>query len=224
MPVNVNRWIVALTIMIPTLIVIIDTSVVNVSLDHIRGCLQMILDRERTVDWFSSEFIVWLSIMSATALILFIIVELFAEHPIVNLRALKNFSFSLGNVIIFFVLFNLYGSIVLLPIYLQTLMDYTATLAGIVLAPGGIAALITMPIAGVLINRINPKAIIAFGVVMLSYSTLLMSMFNRMADFNTMITATDFYEYRHGIYHDSSFYAFLISYKERGDGECYIYI
>jgi len=151
------------------------------------GCLQMILDRGRTVDWFSSEFIIWLSILSATSLILFIIVELFAEHPIVNLRALKNFSFSLGNVIMFFVVFNLYGSIVLLPIYLQTLMGYTATLAGIVLAPGGIAALITMPIAGVLVNRINPKAIIAFGVVMLSYSTLLMSMFNRMADFNTIL-------------------------------------
>jgi DHA2 family multidrug resistance protein len=96
----------------------------------------MILDRGRTVDWFSSEFIIWLSILSATSLILFIIVELFAEHPIVNLRALKNFSFSLGNVIMFFVVFNLYGSIVLLPIYLQTLMGYTATLAGIVLAPG----------------------------------------------------------------------------------------
>ena len=151
------------------------------------GCLQMILDRGRSVDWFSSEFIVWLSFLSVISLILFIIVELFAEHPIVNLRALKDLSFSLGNVIMFFVVFNLFGSIVLLPIYLQTLMGYTATLAGIVLAPGGIASLIAMPIAGVLIYKINPKAIIAFGVVMLFCSTLLMSMFNRMADFNTIL-------------------------------------
>ncbi|MEA1935946.1 MAG: DHA2 family efflux MFS transporter permease subunit [Thermodesulfobacteriota bacterium] len=151
------------------------------------GCLQMILDRGRRVDWFSSEFIIWLSVISAISLILFIIVEIFAEYPIVNLRAFKNYSFSLGNVINFFVLFTLYGSIVLLPIYLQTLMGYTATLAGIVLAPGGIASLVAMPIAGVLITRINSKYIIAVGVIVTAYANILMSMFNRMADFNAVI-------------------------------------
>jgi len=151
------------------------------------GCLQMILDRGRRVDWFSSEFIIWLSVLSFTSLILFLIVELFVEHPIVNMRVFKDFSFSLGNVVVFFILFNLFGSIVLLPIYLQTLMGYTATLAGIVLAPGGIAALVAMPVAGILISRINPKIIIAIGIIVTAYATLLMSMFNRLADFNTIL-------------------------------------
>lgn len=151
------------------------------------GCLQMILDRGRRLDWFSSETIIWLSIMSVAALILFVIIEIFAEYPIVNFKAFKNYSFSIGNVVAFFVMFNLFGSIVLLPIYLQTLMGYTATLAGLVLAPGGIASLFAMAIAGILISRINPKIIIAAGIIMVSYSTYLMSAFNRSADFVTIL-------------------------------------
>ena len=151
------------------------------------GCLQMILDRGRRVDWFSSDFIIWLSLLSAISLILFVIVELFTEHPIINLRIFKDFSFSLGNVVSFFVYVSLFGGIVLLPIYLQTLMGYTATLAGIVLAPGGIATLVAMIIAGILIPRMNPKFIIAVGIMFTAYSTFLMSMFNRLADFNTIL-------------------------------------
>lgn len=151
------------------------------------GCLQMILDRGRRVDWFSSEFIIWLSVLSAISLILFIIVELFTEHPIVNLRTFKNYSFSTGNLVIFFIMFNLLASIVLLPIYLQTLMGYTATLAGIVLAPGGIAALVAMGIVGVLISRMNPKFIVAFGVIVTAYANYQMSIFTRSADFYSIL-------------------------------------
>jgi DHA2 family multidrug resistance protein len=100
------------------------------------GCLQIVLDKGERSDWFSSDFITWLSIISVTSLILFVITELFAEHPIVNLKAFRNVTFSAGNLIMFFAFFNLFGSIVLLPIYLQTLMGYTATLAGVVLGPG----------------------------------------------------------------------------------------
>ena len=151
------------------------------------GCLQMILDRGRRVDWFSSEFIIWLSVFSAISLILFIIVELFSEHPIVNLRTFKNYSFSIGNVVMFFITCNLLASIVLLPIYLQTLMGYTATLAGIVLAPGGIASLFAMGIVGILISRMNPKFIVAFGVIVTAYANYQMSMFTRTADFYSIL-------------------------------------
>jgi DHA2 family multidrug resistance protein len=66
-------------------------------------------------------------------------------------------------------------------------MGYTATLAGVVLAPGGIASLFAMVIAGILISRINPKIIIATGIILVSYSTYLMSAFNRSADFMTIL-------------------------------------
>lgn len=151
------------------------------------GCLQIVLDKGQREDWFSSSFITWLSLTSLVSLVLFVIVEFFAKHPIVNLKAFKNLTFSTGNVVMFFAFFNLLGSIVLLPIYLQTLMGYTATLAGLVLGPGGIATLIAMPIAGRLVTKINPKAILAFGIIMAAYSTYLMSQFNLLTDFNTII-------------------------------------
>jgi DHA2 family multidrug resistance protein len=151
------------------------------------GCLQIVLDKGQREDWFSSGFITWLSLTSLVSLVLFVIIEFFAEHPIVNLKAFKNLTFSTGNMVMFFAFFNLFGSIVLLPIYLQTLMGYTATLAGMVLGPGGVATLIAMPIAGRLVTKINPKAILAFGIIVAAYSTHLMSQFNLLADFNTII-------------------------------------
>ena len=151
------------------------------------GCLQIVLDKGEREDWFSSGLITWLGAISAVSLILFVVVEFFAEHPIVNLKTFKNLTFTTGNLVMFFAFFNLFGSIVLLPIYLQTLMGYNATLAGMVLGPGGVATLIAMPIAGKLVTRVNPKGLLAFGIIVSAYSTHLMSQFNLLADFNTVI-------------------------------------
>ncbi|HBU06012.1 MAG TPA: EmrB/QacA family drug resistance transporter [Nitrospiraceae bacterium] len=151
------------------------------------GCLQIVLDKGQMEDWFSSGFITWLTIISVSSLILFVIIEFFAEHPIVNLKTFKNLSFTMGNLVMFFAFFNLFGSIVLLPIFLQTLMGYTATLAGVVLGPGGIATLIAMPVAGMLVTKMNPKILLGSGIIIAAYSTHLMSLFNLNADFNTII-------------------------------------
>ncbi|MEW6001587.1 MAG: DHA2 family efflux MFS transporter permease subunit [Nitrospirota bacterium] len=151
------------------------------------GCLQIVLDKGQRDAWFSSNFIVWMSMTSAVSLILFVIVELFTEYPVVNLRTFKNISFSTGNVVMFFAFFNLFGSIVLLPIYLQTLMGYTAFLAGLVLGPGGVATMIALPIAGRLVTKINPKGILAFGIIVCAYATYEMSKFTLYADFYTII-------------------------------------
>ena len=152
------------------------------------GCLQIVLDKGQRDDWFSSEYITVLTLISVISLFLFVIVErFFAEHPIVNFKTFRNLSFSAGNVVMFFAFFNLFGSIVLLPIYLQTLMGYSATLAGMVLGPGGIATLIAMPIAGRLVTKVNPKALLAFGIIVAAYSTHLMSQYSLQADYSTVI-------------------------------------
>jgi DHA2 family multidrug resistance protein len=75
---------------------------------------------------------------------------------------------------------------VLLPIYLETLMGYTSFLAGLVLGPGGIATMVAMPIAGKLVTKANPKALLAFGVVVAGYSVHLMSQFNLLASFQAI--------------------------------------
>ena len=152
------------------------------------GCLQIVLDKGQREDWFASGFITVLALVAGISILLFLIVEhFFAEHPIMNLKTFKNLSFSTGNIVMFFAFFNLFGSIVLLPIYLQTLMGYNATLAGMVLGPGGVATLIAMPVAGRLVTKTNPKFLLGFGIVVSAYATHLMAQFNLLADFTTII-------------------------------------
>jgi MFS transporter, DHA2 family, multidrug resistance protein len=150
------------------------------------GSLQIVLDKGQREDWFSSSFIFWLTILSCSCLALFIATELFTKNPIVQLRVFRNLSFASGNLIMFFAFFNLFGSIVLLPIYLETLMGYTSFLAGLVLGPGGIATMVAMPIAGKLVTKANPKALLAFGVMVAGYSVHLMSQFNLLASFQAI--------------------------------------
>ncbi|MDA8084838.1 MAG: DHA2 family efflux MFS transporter permease subunit [Nitrospiraceae bacterium] len=151
------------------------------------GSLQIVLDKGQMEDWFSNGYITALAAVSVISILLFLYVESVVDHPIVNLRTFRNLSFSTGSMVMFFAFFNLFGSIVLLPVYLQTLMGYTSTLAGMVLGPGGIATLLAMPIAGRLVTKMNPKALLGFGVVVASYSTYLMSHFSLDADFGTII-------------------------------------
>lgn len=151
------------------------------------GCLQIVLDKGEREDWFNSNFIIILSAISATALVLFVVVELTAERPVVNLRTFKNISFSAGNTMMFVAFFCFFGSIVLLPLYLQLLMGYTPTLAGMALSPGGIASLVSMAIMGRLIGRVDARHILAFGIIVTSYSFYMMTRFNLYADYHYVL-------------------------------------
>ncbi len=151
------------------------------------ACLQVVLDKGEREDWFASNLILWLSVIAVVSLALFVLTELRAEAPVVNLRIFRNASFSAGNTIMFFAFFIMFSSIVLLPLYLQTLMGYTATLAGIVLGPGGFATVIALLICGPLVTKINPKGILLFGVAALALSVYLMSGFNLLASFEAIM-------------------------------------
>jgi DHA2 family multidrug resistance protein len=147
------------------------------------GALQIVLDKGQREDWFSSAFITRLAIIAVVSLVLFVIVELRIREPILNLREFKNIPYASANIIQFFVFFVLFGSIILLPIFLQSLMGYNAFLAGMALAPGGVATLIMMPIVGKLTTKINPKYILFLGLVILGYSMVMMIRFNLSIDF-----------------------------------------
>ncbi|HET6489457.1 MAG TPA: DHA2 family efflux MFS transporter permease subunit [Syntrophales bacterium] len=150
------------------------------------GCLQVVLDQGQREDWFASQFIMWLSVISFAGLVFFILNEYYTDNPIVDLHIFKNPTFASGNIIGFATFFTLFGSLIMLPIYLQTLMGYTAFLAGWVLGPGGLMAMISMPIAGRLITRVNPKAVLFTGAMITAYSVLMMSWFSLSADFYTV--------------------------------------
>ena len=151
------------------------------------GSLQYVLDTGQRSDWFGSDTIVTFTIISVIALVLLVINEKYHEHPIVNLSLFRDRSFTSGCIVMFFVFFNLFGSIVLLPIFLQSLMGYTSFHAGLVMGPGGLAALFTMPIVGRLITRVNPKKILATGIVICAGTTYAMSLFNMQTDFWTFV-------------------------------------
>lgn len=152
------------------------------------GALQIVLDKGQREDWFRSDFILLMSGIALLSLLLFVIVELYvAEHPIVDLRAFRNIPFTSGNIVMFVAFFNLLGSIVLLPLYAQLLLGYTATLAGLVLSPGGVATLLTMPVVGKLIVKRNPKYILALGVLVCAFSTRQMAGFSLGADFTSLM-------------------------------------
>ncbi|NVN92249.1 MAG: DHA2 family efflux MFS transporter permease subunit [Desulfuromonadales bacterium] len=129
------------------------------------GSLQVVLDKGQQDDWFNSTFIVTFSIIAVVSLLTFAYVELKHPHPIVNLRLFKNVAFAAGNFIMFMVGFCLYGSVVMLPLFLQTLMGYSATTAGMVMAPGGIASVIVLPLVGFYLQRHDGKKVILAGLL-----------------------------------------------------------
>jgi DHA2 family multidrug resistance protein len=151
------------------------------------GSLQFILDKGENEDWFASNLIVTFAIISAVSLVLLVINEYYSEHPIVNLRLFKDRTFTSGATVMFFVFLNLFGSIVLLPIFLQSIMGYTSFYAGLVLGPGGLATMLAMPFAGKLIGKVNPKRLLAVGIAICALSTYMMSQFNLTTDFWTFV-------------------------------------
>jgi MFS transporter, DHA2 family, multidrug resistance protein len=151
------------------------------------GCLQIILDQGQREDWFASGQIRWLAIVSITSLVLLVFTELRKKEPVINLRLFKDISFSTGNMLMFFIFLNMFATLVLLPIYLQTLMGYTATLAGFALGPGGLATMLALLIVGKLVTKMNPKYILFSGLIIVSYSLYLMAHFNLQADFMAVV-------------------------------------
>jgi DHA2 family multidrug resistance protein len=151
------------------------------------GALQFMLDKGESEDWFSSGKIVAFGIIAAVSLTLLAINEYYSNTPIVNLKLFKDRTFTSGSLVMFFVFLNLFGSIVLLPIYLQMMMGYTSFYAGLVLGPGGIATMFAMPIAGKFIGKVNPKRFLVFGMIVCALSTYMMSQFNLTTDFWTFV-------------------------------------
>jgi DHA2 family multidrug resistance protein len=147
------------------------------------GTLQVVLDKGQREDWFDSSFITTFAIVSVVCLVLLVIVEKRHPHPIINLRLFRIVSFSAGNFLMFIFGFCLYSAIMLIPLFLQTLMGYDATLAGMVLAPGGVATLITMPFVGKALQRIDGRWIVLTGLSIGAIAMFMMQGFNLQASY-----------------------------------------
>jgi MFS transporter, DHA2 family, multidrug resistance protein len=127
------------------------------------GSLQILLDKGQEDDWFGSQFITSLVITASVCLVSLVIWEWFRKEPIIDVRMFKSFNFAAANLMMFMMGFMLFSTLVLIPAFLQSLMGYTAGLAGLVLSGGGIVLLLMMPIVGRLTSHIQARWLIATG-------------------------------------------------------------
>jgi DHA2 family multidrug resistance protein len=149
------------------------------------GSLEVVLDKGQEEDWFNSPFIITFMVLAVIGLAYFVVWEWNEEHPILELRLLKNPNFAVANALMFALGAVLFGTTVLIPEYLQTVMGYTAQNAGMVLSPGGITVMICMPIVGQLVSRVDARYLIAFGFVVLAVALVHMSTIYPGIDFRT---------------------------------------
>ncbi len=136
------------------------------------GALQVMLDKGQEDDWFSSHFILILAILAAVGLVSLVLWEWFYKTPIVEVRLYKNLNFLGANFMMFVLGIMLFSSLVMMPLFLQTLMGYTSESAGLVLSGGGALLLILMPLVGTLASKFQARYLIAFG-----WLTLAMGMY-----------------------------------------------
>src|SRR5260370_7051685 len=112
------------------------------------------------------------------------------EHPIIDLRLFRDRSFCIGNSMMFMLGFILLGTTLLLPLFTQTMLGYSAEKAGIALMPGGSVILASMPIVGFMLSRYDPRRIMVFGLTMRTAALFYMCHFNLYIDFQPTATAS----------------------------------
>jgi DHA2 family multidrug resistance protein len=129
------------------------------------GALQVVLDKGQQEDWFSSPLIRILTFVTVGSLIAFLVRELKAREPVVHLSVFRDRTYSAGVVLMTIVGVVLYGSLVLLPIWLQTLLGYPSLQAGIALAPRGLGSMIAMPLVGLMLSKLDARRLLMAGIL-----------------------------------------------------------
>jgi DHA2 family multidrug resistance protein len=130
------------------------------------GCLQIMLERGQSKDWFASKEIVAEAVLAAFGLVSFVWRELLAEHPMVDIRILKNRQMAVGVTFAMVLGFALYASVFVLPVFLQGLLRYSAFDTGMVMFPGAIASAFTMAIVGKMMGKMDARKLVVAGVLL----------------------------------------------------------
>src|ERR1700731_3349118 len=147
------------------------------------GSMQIILDKGQRDDWLSSNFIRIFFGLMLVGIISAIIWELREKEPVVDLRMLKDRNFAIATLAMFFLGFVLYSSTVLIPQLLQSLLGYTAELAGLALSPGGAVIMLMMPVVGILVSKVDTRYLITFGCTVSATALFVMAGWNLTLDY-----------------------------------------
>lgn len=151
------------------------------------GALQIMLDKGEREDWFASRLIVVLAIASAVGLVAAVARELRHPNPIVDLTLFRVRNFSLAWLMMFALGAVLFGTTVILPLFLQTLLGYPATKAGEALSPGALLVIFMLPLVGVLVSRVDPRWLIGIGFATSALALWHMSGISLDIDFRTAV-------------------------------------
>jgi len=148
------------------------------------GCLQVVLDKGQEDDWFHSDFILVFALVSGLCLAFLFVWEMFLEkEPIVDLPLLRNRNFASSLVVMGVTGFILISTTQILPQFLQTIMGYTAAKAGFALTAGGVATLLMVPVSALSLKKVQPKYLIAFGLLVEAAAMFYMRGFTTDIDF-----------------------------------------
>jgi MFS transporter, DHA2 family, multidrug resistance protein len=145
------------------------------------GCMQIILDRGQQDDWFGATWIRYAFVLMVLCGILFVYLQLTREKPLVDLRVFQNRNFTMGCILIFMFGASVYAAVTLLPLYFQSMMDYSAWWAGLAVAPRGLGSILAMPLVGLLVSRVDTRILVScgfgvFGICSLIWATLTLQM------------------------------------------------
>jgi DHA2 family multidrug resistance protein len=139
------------------------------------GALQIMLDKGQEDDWFGSHFILTLAIIAGVCLVSLVVWEWFQKNPIIEVGLFRNLNFLGASAMMFMLGVMLFSTLVMMPLFLQTLLGYTSESAGLVLSGGGLLLLVLMPVVGTLASKVQARYLIGFGWLTLSialfYST-----------------------------------------------------
>ncbi|MEO8835651.1 MAG: DHA2 family efflux MFS transporter permease subunit [Caldimonas sp.] len=154
------------------------------------GALQIMVDKGKELDWFGSTQILVLAIVAAVGFAFFLAWELTEEHPIVDLRLFARRNFLMGTLALSVAYGLFFGNVVLLPLWLQEYMGYTATWAGLATAPVGILAIIISPWVGKNVAKIDPRKLVTVAFLGFAAILIMRSHFSTQADFRTILIPT----------------------------------
>jgi DHA2 family multidrug resistance protein len=151
------------------------------------GALQVMLDKGKELDWFASPAIVVLGLVALVGLIAWLIWEATEEHPIVDLSLLRLRNFTLGTIAYCVGYAVFFGNVVLLPLWLQTQLGYTATWAGLVAAPAGVVSVLISPLVGRVMGRVDARWIATVGFISYALSYVMRAGFTAQASFTSFV-------------------------------------
>lgn len=154
------------------------------------GSLQIMLDKGKELDWFHSSEVVTLGVIAVVGFVFFLAWELTEEHPVVDLTLFKGRNFWAGSTTTAIAYGLFFGNVVLLPLWLQQYMSYTATWAGMVMAGVGVMAILLSPVVGKNLARVDPRKFVTFSFLVFALVLWMRAQFSTQTNFETILIPT----------------------------------